>query len=146
MIFLVSVKLPLLLFYLSNTHAPDIKTWRSSRDDGSREVRVLSPFSLTSLFSAARSSFSLPLTAFTLDRSLPASATRRKLQLWPRARGDISSFSSISPSSSSLPPSKTLSHLLSSRRPTFEVASRLAVSCTLTGLYPRVWHLFRRLT
>lgn len=31
-----------------------IKTWRSSRGDGSREVRVLSPFSLTlSLFSAA---------------------------------------------------------------------------------------------
>lgn len=82
------------------------------------EVRVLSPFSPTlSLFSVARLAsrsllFLSPLDSF-YSRSLATSATWRKLQLWPRARSDISSFSSsISPSSLSRRSSRTCCHLI----------------------------------
>lgn len=82
------------------------------------EVRVLSPFSLTlSLFSAMRLAscshlFLSPLDSF-YSRSLATSATWRKLQLWPRARGDISSFSSsISPSLLSRRSSRTCCHFI----------------------------------
>jgi len=95
------------------------------------EVRVLSPFSLTlSLFSAmwfaSRSFLFLSLLDSFYSRLLATSATWRKLHLWPRARGDISSFSSsIFPSLLTRRSSRTC---LSFHRSTFGVASQLATS------------------
>lgn len=56
--------------------------------------------------------FLSPLDSF-YSRSLATSATWRKLQLWPRARGDISSFSSsISPSMLFRRSSRTCCHFI----------------------------------
>lgn len=90
----------------------------------------------------ARFSFSLPLTAFTLDRSLP-------LPLGESCSSDLALAATFLLSRlRSLPPhalSKILSHLLSFHRPTFGgcVTSRSLVY--FAGLYLRVRHLFRRL-
>lgn len=102
----------------------------------------------------ARFSFSLPLTAFTLDRSLP-------LPLGESCSSDLALAATFLLSRlRSLPPhalSKILSHLLSFHRPTFGIASRLVASYTspgficvcdtfFVGLYKRVIELFKRVS